>query len=366
MIHFLVPADQEFGFADYLAAHGGGGLRERCAILHYGTLPSNDAFAPGTYVFSAIDQLTPAMRELAGTLHDALSTAPGGRLLNHPIRTLRRFELLTTLKDLGRNQQLAVRATEDWSALRYPVFLRSERRHVGNLSPLLGTPGEIEAAIGRALIKGDSLDDLVVVEFVETADRSGLYRQYSAFVVGDRVLARHLAVGTRWMMKHSGVTYSPELAREHLEFVESNPHETDLREIAAIAHVEYGRIDYAIKDGRVNVWEINLNPTIGPRAGEARKPEPPEVHALRDRARTLFYDGLRDALEAVDVCPSLPRIPVSFDPRVVRAALAPPRRSTVVPALRSTLRPVNPVVKPLVEIGAQVVGRIARAVRNRR
>ena len=234
MIHFVVPATQDFGFADYLAVNGGD-LQERCEIVPYESLPHRSRFRTGAYVFSALDQLTPAMRALAAELHATLGAIPGTRVLNDPLRTLRRFELLTTLKSLGRNQQAVARVTGDWRRLRYPVFLRSERRHSGSLSALLHSPKEIDAAIGRALVRGHRLHDLLAVEFVETADPTGVYRQYAAFVVGRRIIARHVAVGTTWMLKHSAVVYSLDLAREHLQFVENNPHEAELAEIAAIA-----------------------------------------------------------------------------------------------------------------------------------
>ena len=71
MIHFVVPADQDFGFADYLAVNGGD-LQQRCEIIHYESLPERSRFRTGTYVFSALDQLTPAMRALAAELHATL------------------------------------------------------------------------------------------------------------------------------------------------------------------------------------------------------------------------------------------------------------------------------------------------------
>ena len=49
---------------------------------------------------------------------------------------------------------------------------------------------------------------------------------------------------------------------EENAYLDANPHESELREIFELADIEYGRIDYGIKGGRIQVWEINTNPTV--------------------------------------------------------------------------------------------------------
>jgi hypothetical protein len=58
--------------------------------------------------------------------------------------------------------------------------------------------------------------------------------------------------------------------REEREFVETNPHEAWVREVFRVAGVEYGRIDYAILDGRPQAWEINTNPGVWHHPGADR------------------------------------------------------------------------------------------------
>ncbi len=55
---------------------------------------------------------------------------------------------------------------------------------------------------------------------------------------------------------------APETAREELDYVRSNPHAEELREIFELARIDYGRIDYSVVDGCIQVWEINTNPMI--------------------------------------------------------------------------------------------------------
>ncbi len=38
-----------------------------------------------------------------------------------------------------------------------------------------------------------------------------------------------------------------------------NPHEPELREIFRLAKIQYGRVDYSILNGTIQVWEINTN-----------------------------------------------------------------------------------------------------------
>jgi hypothetical protein len=63
------------------------------------------------------------------------------------------------------------------------------------------------------------------------------------------------------MLKYPELT-GPEQTREEMDFVQSNPHERQIREIFALARIDYGRIDYSFKNGRIQVWEINTNPGL--------------------------------------------------------------------------------------------------------
>src|SRR6185295_10847458 len=168
MIYFLVPAAQDLGIKDYLDV-GGAAVREDFRIVHYEDLVQRNEFPRGTYVLSALDQLTTAMSELVFELQQQLKNHDGVRFLNNPKQTLQRFELLRELHRQGLNEFRAARAAENHNNLRFPVFLRNERLHEGALSPLLRSEREIEHAIGRALIQGHKLSDLLVVEFCDTA-----------------------------------------------------------------------------------------------------------------------------------------------------------------------------------------------------
>jgi hypothetical protein len=294
--------------------------------------------------------------------------AEGCAVHNDPARTLRRFELLAELRRLGRNEFAAVRATADVRALRYPVFLRAERTHDGALSPLLHSAAEVDAAIGRAVLQGRSLGDLLVVEFCSTADADGRFRKYAAVVVGGRVVPRSLAYGTSWMLKHRASEFTRAMVLEERDYILANPHERELRELFAIAGAEYGRIDYALKDGRVQTWEINLNPTIGRGRRPSRGLVPPELEPIRQEAKAHFYRGFAEALEAIDVPDGGAPVELGIDPAAREAARGAQAGATLgARALRAVLRPAKPLLQPVAgRLLLPLLGRAARLVASLR
>jgi hypothetical protein len=100
------------------------------------------------------------------------------------------------------------------------------------------------------------------------------------------------------MLKFSGAEYTRPLVLEEQVYVMDNPHRAQLAEIFALAKVEYGRIDYSMKEGRVQSWEINLNATIGRGPGAGIGPR--ELWPIRDETREYFFDRFREAWAEVD------------------------------------------------------------------
>lgn len=100
------------------------------------------------------------------------------QLHNHPLRSLRRYELLDTLQQRGINRFSAFRPAAPGQAWRYPVFIREEREHTGSLNPLLHNAEEVRVTLLKLIMDGFELRDLLVVEFCNTADADGLFRKY--------------------------------------------------------------------------------------------------------------------------------------------------------------------------------------------
>jgi hypothetical protein len=141
--------------------------------------------------------------------------------------------------------------------------------------------------------KGWPRNDLLVVEFFDTADADGHYNKYGAYFVDGRVLPRGVVFRREWMVKASR---RPVPERRHLElhreFVETNPHESWIRMIFSAAGIDYGRVDYSLQNGRPRVWEINTNPTPF---------DADPLHAVLRPHAELFADRFRVALEATDI-----------------------------------------------------------------
>jgi hypothetical protein len=110
------------------------------------------------------------------------------------------------------------------------------------------------------------------VELCDARGPDGLYRKYSAFRVSGRILPRHVHVSAHWVSKSGSSLTNQATVREEAQNFETNPHEAWLRHIFELANVEYGRIDYGVANGELQVWEINTNPTLGRNPRRAPKP----------------------------------------------------------------------------------------------
>ena len=289
MIFFATTKANDHAMAWYLLREGAP-FRRTIVPITYDDLLGAPALPRATYCFSDLELLPDVQREPAIALWDRLD-AQECRLLNHPEHMLARYDLLRTLRDDGPNRFTVHRTTDDLSAVRYPVFLRNELDHEGRTSGLLPDAAALQVALPEQHTVETDAYRTLVVEFVDTSDAAGVFRKYAAFIVGDTVLARHLMCSTDWQVKEADLLDAEHL-REELEYVESNPHEEQLRELFARAHVDYGRIDYSFLDGVMQVWEINTNPTLVMPTYNQRRPRAP--------VRDLFAARLAPCWTALD------------------------------------------------------------------
>lgn len=344
MIYFLVPAEHDFTIRGYLEVSGAA-LREDFYIVHYEDLVDFKEFVCGTYVLSALDQLDQATANLLVEIHLQLKDIQGIRFLNNPQKTLQRFDLLTELHRQGLNEFRAARAGANHNYLKFPLFLRNERLHEGALSPLLNSEREVRQAIGRALVQGHKLSDLLLVEFCDTANETGYYRKYAAFIVGKKVIPRSLSYGRGWMLKHSETEFTVPMLLEELDYVSQNPHQQQLLKIFELAQVEYGRIDYSIRNGSVQTWEINLNPTIG----RTLPLGSPELDAIRDQVRGCFYREFESGWNEVHLRTEREvKTEVKISQGIIKAASAKKaHQNQLLSVIRTVLRPAKPLIEPL-------------------
>ena len=216
----------------------------------------------GIYVFADVERLTPDLTRAAAALRDRLFEA--GRMvraLNDPVHSLRRLALLRSLYDCGRNPFQVWPLSEGQTPSRWPVFLRGENDHKGALAGPCADESALLAAARKIEAAGLSRESMLAVEFCDTSDPDGVFRKYGAFRVGERILPRHLFFSRDWMIKEADLL-DAEKQEEELRYVAENPHGRELHEIFERACIDYGRIDYAVRDGQLIVWEINTHPVV--------------------------------------------------------------------------------------------------------
>ena len=305
MITYFVTGAHRYTMDLYLDSYGAD-LRSLIQVRTYSDLASVQWLPGGTYIFSDLERLTPALSVLVADLWTQLEAAgPAVRLFNHPLRVMRRTELLQALHAGGRNDFNAFRLTGDRSKIRFPAFVRGANDHDGSRTPLLNTHEAIDANLRAAMCFGHDPRELIVVEYLNAADADGVFHKYSAFRVGSQIVPRNLMFGRKWVLKSPDLLDGDKVPRQR-EFLEKNPHAAALRETFDLARIEYGRCDYSVINGRVQVWEINSNPIIMRSREEYRPAELPN--------QEWFAQKIRPAFQAIDL-PADPnlKIPIRFD-----------------------------------------------------
>lgn len=248
-----------------------------------------------TYVFTDMDRLGFWELELAARLYRSLRRA-GQRVLNDPARVRDRFSLLRTLRERGINDFDAYRVEDERRPRRYPVFLRTESAHLGALSDLLHSPGEVDDAIRRATDRGVPRRGMLLVEYCAEPVREGVFRKLSVYRVGDRLVPAVGVHQSTWLVKHGEVGLAgQELYEDEYQIIVQNRHAAELRPVFELADTEYGRADFGLVAGRPQVYEINTNPCVG----ETRS----HPFAIRSESSRVAHQLLLEALEAVDAAP---------------------------------------------------------------
>jgi hypothetical protein len=317
VIHFCVASGSSEFAVDTYVSNRGRALAGLVRKHTYDELLAQSQLPRGTWIFAAVDRLGPAGLAIAARLATAVESA-GCPVLNHPGRVLRRYDLLSRLHQEGRSRFRLERAANYSGTLRFPVFIRRENQHEVSISGLIWSHSAVRRAILRARLTGLPLDDLLVVELCDLS-HNGWHRKYSAWRVGDRIMCRHLQSSRHWVVKSDSGEKDEAAAHLESQFITDNPHRDLLKEYFDFASIQYGRIDYALDGDRVQVWEINTNPTIGPGPRVADSAEKESFREMIRPAVTLHHERFREAWFALDTpgegCP----VDVEIEPALRRA-----------------------------------------------
>ena len=331
-------------------------MRDQVRVLPYEEVLRGGPVSDGAYIFAGTDRLSRPLQALASELQ-ALLAAQGDRvrILNQPDLTIRRLELLQMLNRSGQSRFRAYRVTENVIPERFPVFLRLESDHTGSLTDLLWTQEEVNDAIASVTpeIVADryQASDLLMVEFLDTSDAAGIFRFYGAHVVGDRIIPRFIVFSRGWAVKFPDIVDDANVAEEW-RFVRENPHQEELLEISARARVQYGRFDYTMSEGKVQVWELNTNPTLG----KPRK----RYHEIRRPLMDHFAEAFGSALlELARAHPTRQQYAFTPTPALVRRSMQPEHQPPV------SFKPpwlAEKLLEPLPPALRKSLRRVARAV----
>lgn len=299
MIYFAVDEPRIHLLEQYLAGWGRP-LRDHMRQISYPALFRSRALPRGAWIFTSLDALSDAELRMVHHIQCAARDA-GLPVFNSAREALHRFDLLHMLHERGVNDFRVHRADGPLESVRFPVFVRIADEHDGSLTELLHDPAQLGIAMAYLRVRGLKRRQLLVVEFCETAGPDRLYRKYSIFRIGEAYIPRYLHAGAYWMTKDGTRAAEENLILEEQAYLRENPDAAWAREIFEMAHIDYGRLDYGVRNGRPQAWEINLTPVLGgnPNRG-AETPEKQRVRMLTHPAKEYAHAQIRAAFLRID------------------------------------------------------------------
>ncbi len=265
MIHYYAARNFLWTIKDFID-NWAPSLSKCITPVAYDAIDFDSRTPPGVHVFTDLERLLPLELALVRHLYSRMAAHPQSyRTLGDPAEWCGRMGLLRALTAAGINDFRAYRLNELGPHVRYPVFLRWEHDHSGSLGAPVGSEQELQALVAKQPLLRRKLFGryLLAVEFQDVRGDDGLYRKYSAMKIGDRLIARHLLFSKRWITKFPRVV-TPETVREEQRYVDEFPHAAQIGEVFRLAGLRYGRVDYGVSNGRIQVWEINTNPALVP------------------------------------------------------------------------------------------------------
>jgi len=218
-----------------------------------------------TVVFTDMERVPDGRMGEIEALWDALAASSQDiRLLNDPRTPKKRVPVLDLLHREGINEfaTYSIANGDIPKPRKFPVFVREANDHRGPVSDLLADQQGLERWLGETRAAGRLPPTPIVTEFVDTADANGRFRKYGAFRIGDAIVPAHFHEADSWAVKIDNSTPDSALVEEEWNYIRTNPHEQQVMRVFRLLRTEYGRMDYALRDGRIQVFEINTSPTL--------------------------------------------------------------------------------------------------------
>ena len=277
--------------------------RQWLKSLTYEELFFERAGPVGHYIFTDFDRITRYEIECLASFAASLEKlVPEAHILNHPLRVLERLPLLVELHRKGINDFTANRIECGERPPSYPAFIRAEDGYGGPETDLLRDDAGFDLALAGLQDRGLPLRGRIAVGYAGERGADGFFRKYGAFNIAGAILPHHIQRNRGWVVKKDIADLDWTIPRdrsdrltelavtEEIDFVRDNPHEQTLARAFSIAGIDFGRADYGIVNGRVQIYEINTNPSL---PGRAKSDQ-------RDAVRAVTRPRMIEALRALN------------------------------------------------------------------
>lgn len=269
-------------------------------IISYSSLLRQKNFARGTYVFTDRERMDQWELRIYSKLYAHLkNSGTGYRVLNNPAKTMNRLELLRMLYRENINDFNVYMVSERQRPERYPVFIRRAFDHRSPLTSLLDNEAELDRALSKLKAQQEPDEGLVIIEYCAEPLFENLFRKTSVYRIGDNIIIGLGAHERNWVVKRGELNAATDaIYSKEFEMIKNNEnldeiHLDEIRHIFELANIDYGRMDYGVVKGKMQVYEINTNPTIRPPNKEHPNPN-------RTKSQDLVFEKLCQAFNAID------------------------------------------------------------------
>jgi hypothetical protein len=237
--------------------------KAKVKVQSYDWLFRQSGIRAATCIFTDFDRLRHFELVMAANVFRQLRGS-GIRVLNDPAGCCQRQELLFRLHKAGINRFRAYPAALDPMPSRFPVFLKCESDHAQDFRELIADQAALEERLAALRASGFPLHYMLVIEFANRKHRDDVYRRYTIYRIGDRMVPANPVTEADPFVKYGnpGLATEEDLAASVAEIME-NPHADHMRRVFEIAEIEYGRADFGFDGDTPAVYEINTNPSIG-------------------------------------------------------------------------------------------------------
>ena len=147
----------------------------------------------------------------------------------------------------------------------WPLLLRSPGFHTGEQFVKVDEPSALPGAV--AGLPGPTL---LVLQYVDTRGPDGMFRKYRAMFVDGQLYPLHLAVSPRWKVHYfsADMAERPDHRAADEAFLKDMPGTVGeqamqtLEAIRAALGLDYGGMDFGLRDGHVVLFEANATMVI--------------------------------------------------------------------------------------------------------